>query len=790
MTTESSNDVRIIRNALPLAAVLGVVALAVGASSLFFAYRAELEDEQAWLVEIARNQTRFIESVAAFDARSTGADDPWGWLEGTLSQVRQAQAEARGWGETGELHLVALEADTLASLLGHRDPGVAPGTPDWHSPDLDGVLRKALTGESGVEILPNRPAEPSLVAYEPVRLPGGRMLGLAVTLDVAEVRAPFVRTGLILGVVAIVLIILGSMVTRWLAGPTFRALEESERRYRQLFEESAEAILISAFDGTVLECNQAAAELFQTSMESVVGTSVATFYPDPRQREKLLRRLQAEGQVRGQELHLVRPNGSEFTCLATIHFRREDGGAAQGSLEVLLTDITERKRAEDALKASEARYFDMFEHAPDMLLSVDTGTDLIRECNAAVLRGIGFTREEILQRSISDLCAPGSMESAGELSRLVHDTGAAEGIELEILRKDGSSFPTGVNAAGIRDEEGGLVALRLSLRDLTEERQLTERLDRILEGTRDGLWEWPRLDRDELWWSEGFFRLLGFEPDEFQPTLDRFNELVHPEDREQVGRRMVEYLEAGGAFENEYRIRRKDGGYAWLQARGWVYMDPEGRPSRMAGSVRDISEQRQAEEALLKSMMREQAAGDQARLYLHAAEAIMVGLDASGRVEMINRKGCELLGCQEAEILGRDWFDSALPEWARGEVRRIHLGAVAGEIEPAVYFENAVLSRSGEERLVAWHNAYLRNEEGRITGVVSSGQDVTDLRAVEASLELSEDRLRALYSSVRAGVILQGAGGEILHANAEAEEIFRLPVDEIEGRLPRIRDGR
>jgi PAS domain S-box-containing protein len=1020
MTTLKPDPVRVLRDSFPLALVLFSVAMIMAASSLYLAYRAELADDHAWLVEVARNQASLIESVAAFDAETAGAEDPEVWLEGTLRQVSLAQAEARGWGETGQLHLVAMEADALVPLVEHRIPDRPSDQPRRHSPELERVLERALAGETGDEILSGLGGDRVLVAYRPVHLPGGPALGLATTLDVAETRAPFVRLGLLLGTVALLLIVLGSITTGWLTQPARRALEESERRYRLLFEDSAEAIVITGVDGTIVECNGAAAELLGGSREEVVGSSSTTYYRDPRQREVLLAQLQLHGRVQGMELHLVRPDGSEFTCLATAHYRRGTN-AGEGVLEVLLTDITDRKSAEEALTASEARYFDMFEHAPDMLLSVDTGTNLVRECNQTVLQRTGFSKEDILERPLLALFSPDSAETAREVLELVRTTGAAEGAEVDLLLKDGSSIPVSVNALGVKDGEGELVATRFSFRDLTETREMAARLERILEGTQDGFWEWPDLSREELWWSPTFFELLGYEPGEFQPTLERYNELTHPEDRDEVNARAAEYVRVGGTFESEYRIRRKDGRYAWFQAKGQVYRDHEGRPTRMAGSVRAITAQKEAEEALrdrerfLKAIFdgaqngimvaddqgnflsanqaaadllgysldellrmkvgdleiverpgaqeryaqylkmgresgefefvrpdggaraarynavrvrddfnlsimedvtkqravedalresenffrqvvkgveggivvldrefrctlwnrymermsglpaeavlgrkpeelfpfvvaegvdealkralmgetvtlpphpyempqsgrkgwasdgfsplldadgqvvgvlgsamditkvreaedREREAGERARLYLDTVEQIMVGLDAEGCVEMINRKGCEVLGYEEAELLGKDWAETALHHSVRDELRQTYRGILTGKLEPAIYVEREVLTKGGEKRLVAWHNSYLRDDEGRITGSVSSGQDITELRKVEASLEVSEDRLRSVFASVRAGVLLQAAGGEILYANAEAEEILGLSSQELQGK--------
>ena len=131
-----------------------------------------------------------------------------------------------------------------------------------------------------------------------------------------------------------------------------------------------------------------------------------------------------------------------------------------------------------------------------------------------------------------------------------------------------------------------------------------------------------------------------------------------------------------------------------------------------------------------------------ADLYLDIAGTMIIGLDDKGCVVQINAKGCEVLGSTETDILGRDWFETVIPAGEREAVRAAFRQLMAGEIEPAEYFENQVVSHAGGERIIAWHNVVMRDEEGRITGTLSSGRDVTQQRRMEAALRES-DRLEA-----------------------------------------------
>jgi diguanylate cyclase (GGDEF)-like protein/PAS domain S-box-containing protein len=125
---------------------------------------------------------------------------------------------------------------------------------------------------------------------------------------------------------------------------------------------------------------------------------------------------------------------------------------------------------------------------------------------------------------------------------------------------------------------------------------------------------------------------------------------------------------------------------------------------------------------------------DRAQRYLEVASTLVVVLDARGRVELINRQGCELLGFAERELLGRDWFDAVVPAADRLDARRAFARVVSGVEPPRDSLETFVRTNGGDDRKIAWRNSALRNEEGEIVGVLRSGEDVTERRRAEAQV--------------------------------------------------------
>ncbi|MEW6264969.1 MAG: response regulator [Thermodesulfobacteriota bacterium] len=158
-----------------------------------------------------------------------------------------------------------------------------------------------------------------------------------------------------------------------------------------------------------------------------------------------------------------------------------------------------------------------------------------------------------------------------------------------------------------------------------------------------------------------------------------------------------------------------------------VIRDRQGEITGLVGVMTDITYRKQTEEALRREK-------DKARSYLDLAGVIFVALDPDGRVTMINQKGCQILEAREEEVLNQDWFNNFIPEREREKAGEVFKQLLSGRIEISGCYENSVLSRSGKEKLIAWHNAVLKDDEGRIIEVLSSGEDVTLQRKLEAQL--------------------------------------------------------
>ncbi|RJQ52587.1 MAG: PAS domain S-box protein [Nitrospiraceae bacterium] len=194
---------------------------------------------------------------------------------------------------------------------------------------------------------------------------------------------------------------------------------------------------------------------------------------------------------------------------------------------------------------------------------------------------------------------------------------------------------------------------------------------------------------------------------------------------------------------------------------------------------------------------------DRAQNYLDVAGVMLLALNTKGNVTLINRKGCEILGYGEHEIIGMSWFDNFLPESARAEVKDVFNRVAAGTLENCEQYENPVLTKSGEEKIIAWRNTMLKDKNGRITGALSSGEDITGRREAEEALCQSRqmlvkehEKLTLLFGKVELAkkewektmdcvgemILLTKEDGTIQRINRRVAEVINMPYQEILGR--------
>ena len=129
---------------------------------------------------------------------------------------------------------------------------------------------------------------------------------------------------------------------------------------------------------------------------------------------------------------------------------------------------------------------------------------------------------------------------------------------------------------------------------------------------------------------------------------------------------------------------------------------------------------------------------NKAQQYLNIAGVIIVAINSKGVVTLINKKGCEVLGYDEEEIVGKNWYDLCVPERDKKERKDAFLKLMAGKEKMVEDYENSVVNKSGEEKIIAWRNTLIKDEKGNILDTLSSREDITKRKQTEEELIRSE----------------------------------------------------
>jgi PAS domain S-box-containing protein len=127
---------------------------------------------------------------------------------------------------------------------------------------------------------------------------------------------------------------------------------------------------------------------------------------------------------------------------------------------------------------------------------------------------------------------------------------------------------------------------------------------------------------------------------------------------------------------------------------------------------------------------------NKAQQYLDTVGVMLISIGVDQKINLINKKGLEILKCEESEVIGKNWFEEFIPDGTRNEFLSVFNKIIDGEINIYEYYENSLLAKDGEEKTIAWHNTILEDESGHITGILCSGEDITNYRWVKESHEI------------------------------------------------------
>lgn len=411
----------------------------------------------------------------------------------------------------------------------------------------------------------------------------------------------------------------------------------------------------------------------------------------------------------------------------------------------LITNTLARARSEKALRESEAKYSSLLQNMTDAFAVADLAGRL-QNFNRSFTAMLGYSDNELRRLTYQDFTPEKwHVFESRILQEQVIPTGSSAVYEKEYRRKDGSIFPVELRVFLIRDTAGQPVGLWAIVRDITErkrageiQQEMFQRLELATRAANAGLWEWDMTTRhgyfSPIWKSQ-----LGYADDEVSNRFEEFESRLHPEDHDRIlrtERGMLESLEM--QFEEEFRLRHKDGSYRWILSRAQIRRDAQGKPLRMIGFHIDITDRKRAEEALRESEARFRT------LVENATVAVFVRIDA--RFAYLNPAALRLFGADSAEqLLGQPVLDRTHPDFRERVRERLHLQGTEGKPLPVM---EQVYLRLDDTPIDVEVSAVPIMYTGK-PGAMVFAHDISNRKRAELALKESEDRLRLVLNNSR-----------------------------------------
>ena len=438
------------------------------------------------------------------------------------------------------------------------------------------------------------------------------------------------------------------------------ARREAELRYTAIFENPLQMVYINDEFGRFLEANDCAKERFGYTRDNIGEV----FFQDIVHPEDLPKAFQAvtaimETGKMGEpvELRLILPNG-ETVWIETFGIPLERGDGTYKGLGIA-QDVTQRKRAEEALRDRERLYRLLAENATDVIWTMDMNLQYTY-VSPSITRLRGFTPEEVRAHQIQDIMTPTSAEAALQIFMEEIEkerTGEEEPfrsrlLELELNRKDGSTVWTEITMSSLRDEDGNPIGILGVTRDISERRKAEEAMQEA-ERRYSAIFNNPLqlvylidLSGNILDANDSTIELLGYSRKELGNI--NFASFLHPEDLENALEALRENMYAGG-LERPYdvRIRTKSGEVFWIETLG-IPLYRNGEVYAGLGIGHDISERKRAEEQL-------KASEEKYRLLVDSAPDPIVLVDLTGTILSCNIAIEKVTGFHPSELEGK-WF--------------------------------------------------------------------------------------------------------------------------------------
>lgn len=303
------------------------------------------------------------------------------------------------------------------------------------------------------------------------------------------------------------------------------------------------------------------------------------------------------------EVELIRKDESTVCVELSRQFLRDNNNQANGILGVA-RNITKRKAVETALREREERYRTMIQSMQDMIFVYDKN-DCYSQIHASNEKFLVAPAAELMGQSVTKMMPKAVAEKYLEMAAKIRKTGESYSHDYE-LNLDGEHYWF-TSILSLHEDGESIVSVA---RNITDRKQIDDALRtsqaflaKAQRLARLGSWDWDVINDIDVW-SEETYRICGLENQEIKPSYEKFLEFIHPEDRRKVRKAVQETLNTGKPYSIDHRILRRDGTIRMVHEEGEATFDERGRPSRMFGTMLDVTERVQAEDLLRESELR------------------------------------------------------------------------------------------------------------------------------------------------------------------------------------------
>jgi PAS domain S-box-containing protein len=544
------------------------------------------------------------------------------------------------------------------------------------------------------------------------------------------------------------------------------ALSESEARFHQMFERHhAIMLLIEPQTGLILDANQASVNFYGYTKSQLCAMSINDINMLPPE-QVAIERQKAFTEVRN---YFVFPHklASGEERIVEVHSSPIDFREKQ-VLFSIIHDITDRKRAEESLRAEEERFRLAAESLSDVVYEWDLGNRVQWFGNIDELLGYAPGEFPCTLEAWVDILHPEDRERVWTAVERHLRGEAAYDIEYRVRHKDGTWRHWLARGTVPRDASGKPSRWIGAITDTTERKWAEEALQESEEKYRnmianlsEGVYN-VTLDGILVDHNIAFNRILGFDPEENLVGIRLPDFWQNPEDRQVY---LEEFRQHGSIRNYLVAAKKRDREKIFVEVSSRLVNDKQGQPARIEGTVVDITARKRMEEALKESEAKYRAFFENAQVGLYCSK-----LDGSAFLEM-NNKFAELFGYSREELLGTP----GRIRWAHPAERDKMVKLLRDQGGVLVNYEIQVLAKNGDVKDIL-ASIELHSDKGTLDGTMV---DITERKQAEEALRISENKYRKLHESMRDGFVYVDMQGRIRECSESYQTMLGYPAEEL-----------